>query len=200
MITTFSLRIVICGNHITRVHDQYQGIDCSNDRNVTKLRLGGADATEEVEDRAIADCYRNRFCIPLDCKVLESHMPFCPSALKDGLVYEITFASYDKIVTAEEDSAASYKIENICLEYQQVTDSGLARRIRDQYAHETRILYERVLRHKLLKVKKSDTTMNVNINIPAKSFIGVLLLFQEPSKPYACDPEKFKTQKSPKLK
>jgi hypothetical protein len=41
--------------------------------------------------------------------------------------------------------------------------------------------------------------MCLNLNVPARSFMGVLLLFQEPSKPYACDPEKFYNPKITKV-
>jgi len=42
-------------------------------------------------------------------------------------------------------------------------------------------LYTRVLRHRKLAVNKSDVTWNINLNTPARSHQGVLLLFEDPA-------------------
>ena len=43
------------------------------------------------------------------------------------------------------------------------------------------ILYTRVLRHRRVPLNKSDTTWNINLNTPARSLKGVLLLFEDPA-------------------
>ena len=118
-----------------RKNAQYQGIDESADQNVTRLRIGAGnkDATK-LEDKAIADAYGARYHIPLDFELLESHMPFYQSALGDRLEYELTFNEYGRVVKAAADKKGSYKIDNICLEYDMVTQPELARLIRNQYA------------------------------------------------------------------
>ena len=44
--------------------------------NMLKHRFGAGDASSDKEDEPIADAYKNRFCIPLDFEMLETHMPF----------------------------------------------------------------------------------------------------------------------------
>ena len=68
-----------------RASADYQGIDTSLDRNTTKLRVGAADGNNGVpEDNAIANAYENRFYIPLDFELLESHMPYLQNALQEA--------------------------------------------------------------------------------------------------------------------
>ena len=69
-----------------RSNTQYQGIDLSDDRNMNRIRIGAGNKDEtETEDKAVADAYGNRFHIPLDFELLETHMPFYQSALGDRL-------------------------------------------------------------------------------------------------------------------
>ena len=59
-----------------RENAQYQGIDESDNRNTTKIRVSaGSKDASVAADKAIADAYSNRFYIPLDFDMLESHMP-----------------------------------------------------------------------------------------------------------------------------
>ena len=52
------------------------------------------------------------------------------------------------------------------------------------------LLYDRILRHRRVKVNKSDTTWNWSFNMPCKSLKGILVLF-EGEQPYARDTGKF---------
>ena len=118
-----------------RRNSQYQGIDLSDDSNVTRIRVGAGNKDEtETEDAAIAAAFGNRYHVPLDFELLESHMPFYQSALGDRLEYELTFNDYSRVVVATGDAAASYSIDNIALEFDMVTQPDLARQIRNQYA------------------------------------------------------------------
>ena len=72
-----------------RENAQYQGIDESDNRNTTRIRVSaGNKDTSTAADKAIADAYSNQFYIPLDFYLLESHMLFYQSALGDRLEYE----------------------------------------------------------------------------------------------------------------
>ena len=95
----------------------YQGIDSASG-NMLKLRVaaGDGDATD-AEDKAVADAYGNRFRIPLDFELLETHMPFFQSAFGDRLEYDLTFNDYSRVIEATGDSKASYIIENLSLEF-----------------------------------------------------------------------------------
>ena len=83
------------------------------------------------------------------------------------------------------------------LEYEIVTQPTLAKYISDEYQNMA-LLYNRVLRHRQIKVNKSDTTWNWSFNTACKSLKGILVLFEE-EKPHAQDTSKFynpKIQKS----
>ena len=60
------------------------------------------------------------------------------------------------------------------------------------------LLYDRVLRHRQIKVNKSDTTWNWSFNTPCKSLKGILVLFEE-EKPYERDTSKFYNPKIQKV-
>ena len=56
-----------------RINMAYQGIGKAN---MLKHRICAGDAAADTEDEGIAKAYVNRFCIPLDFELLETHMPF----------------------------------------------------------------------------------------------------------------------------
>ena len=161
-----------------RVNMAYQGIGKDN---MLKHRVGAGNASSDKEDQAIADAYKNRFCIPLDFELLESHMPFLQSALGDRLEVELTFNDYDKVIKST-DTSASYIIKNICLEFDMVSDTELARQIRQQYEGKMTILFDRILRHRKITKNKGDTLWNINLNVPARSMKGLLMLFEDPER------------------
>ena len=174
-----------------RGNAQYQGIDTTADRNATKLRVGAGDAANVPADKAISEAYGNRFFVPLDFEILESHMPFYQAGLGDRLEYELTFNEYGSTVQTTAAAGGSYTVENISLEFDKVTNAELARIIRSQYASRLAILYERILRHRKLRRDKSDTVWNININTPARSMKGLLLLFEDHAAAFQRDTEAF---------
>ena len=104
-----------------RLNMAYQGVGKAN---MLKHRIGAGNA--DKEDEAIAKAFGTRFCIPLDFELLETHMPFYQAGLGDRLEYELTFNDYNKVIKSS-DADAKYVITNICLEFDQVTDTELAR-------------------------------------------------------------------------
>ena len=173
-------------------NSQYQGIDLSDDWNMNRIRIRAGNKEEtETEDKAVADAYGNRFHIPLYFELLETHMPFYQSALGYRLEYELTFNDYYHFVVATDDAAASYAVENVCLEFDIITQPDLARLILNQYAGHLAILYDRVLRHRKITANKSDTLWNINLNVLAWSMKGILMLFEDPVAAYQRDTEKF---------
>lgn len=161
-----------------RMNMAYQGIGKSN---MLKHRVGAGNASSDSEDEAVAWAYGNRFCIPLDFELLETHMPFYQAGLGDRLEYELKFNDYNKVINAT-DPDSSYVIKNICVEFDMVTDSELARQIRQQFSNKTAILYDRILRHRKITKNKSDTLWNINLNVPARSMKGILMLFEDPNR------------------
>ena len=56
-----------------RISMAYQGIGKAN---MLKHRIGAGNAPTDADDQAIAGAFKNRFCIPLDFELLDTHMPF----------------------------------------------------------------------------------------------------------------------------
>ena len=83
-----------------------------------------------------------------------------------------------------------YKITDIALEYEIVTQPDLASRIA--------MPYDRILRDRQIRVNKSDTIWNWSFNTPCKSLEGLLVLFKE-EQPYVRDTSKFYNPKIRKV-
>ena len=63
-----------------------------------------------------------------------------------------------------------------------VSEAELARQIRQQVSGKMVILYDRILRHRKITKNKSDTLWNINLNVPARSMKGILMLFEDPER------------------
>ena len=170
--------------------------------NCIRLRInaGNKDATN-AQDKAIADAYGNKFIIPLDFKMLDSAAPYYQAGLRNRLCYELTFNDYNRVIKSRVSLPkvpdAKYKITDISLEYEIVTQPDLVRSIRSEYQHMA-LLYDRILRHRKIIVNKSDTTWNWAFNIPCKSLKGILVLFAE-EQSYTRDTSKFYNPKIQKV-
>ena len=107
----------------------YQGIETDA---VRKIRINAGDKGTATKDVVIGTAYSKLFCIPLDVEILESHMPFFQSELKDRLSYELTFNNYGIVVVSTDDTA-SYTISDIQLEFEVITSSEIASALRVKY-------------------------------------------------------------------
>ena len=124
--------------------------------------------------------------------MLDSAAPYYQAGLRNRLCYEITFNDYNQViksVVSPKVPDAKYKITDISLEYEIVTQSNLARSIRSEYQHMA-LLYDRILRHRQISVNKSGTMWNWSFIMPCKSLKGILVLFEE-EKSYTQDTSKF---------
>ena len=90
------------------------------------------------------------------------------------------FTDYNPVINSTVASPdAKFKITDISLEYEIITQPDLARSIKDEYQNMV-LLYDRVLRHiRQIIVNKSDTTWNWSFNTHCKSLEGILVLFEE---------------------
>ena len=128
---------------------------------------------------AIANAYGDKFIILLDFEMLDSLIPYYQSGLGNQLCYELTFNVYGRVIVSTEASPdASYKISDISLEYEIVTQPDLARCVSGKYQNMV-LLYDRVLRHRQIRVNKLDMTWNLSFNTPCKSLKVMLVLFEE---------------------
>ena len=134
-----------------------------------------------TRDKAIADAYGNKFIIPLDFEMSDSAMPYYQVGLRNRLSYELKFNDYNRVINSLKTDA-TYKITDISLEYDIVTQPDLARFIKDEY-NKMVLLYDRVIQHSQIPMNKSDTKWNWSFNDTCKSLKGILVLFEE-EKPY----------------
>ena len=167
--------------------------------NCIKLRINAGDkSASNKQDNATATAYGNKFIIPLDFEMLDSASPYYQAGLRNRLSYKIMFNDYNRVTkSAIASSDAKYKITDISLQYEIVTQPILAKYISDEYQN-IALLYDRVLRHRQIKVNKSDTMWNWSFNTPCKSLKGILVLFEE-EKPYERDTCKFYNPKIQKV-
>ena len=109
--------------------------------NCIKLRINTGDkSATPAQDKAVADAYRNKFIIPLDFEMLDSAAPYYQAGLRNRLYYEITFNDYNRVINSSVAAPdAKYKITNISLEYEIVSQPDLARSIADEY--QSMVLY-----------------------------------------------------------
>ena len=93
------------------------------------------------------------------------------------MTYELTFADYSDVIKAWSPDA-TYTISNIGLEFDTVINASLASQIRTEYMKSS-ILYDKILRARIIPLNDSSTSFSVDINSPSKSLKGVLLIFKK---------------------
>ena len=164
-----------------------------------KHRINATDKANNAKDQTVASIYDNRFCIPLDFELLESTIPFYQYGLGSRLTYELTSNDYGDVIKSTETDA-TYTISNISLEFDTIINASLASQIRTEYM-KCSILYDRILRARIIPINKSDTSFSVDINSPSKSLKGVLLIFtqERSATKFARDTEEFYNPKITKV-
>ena len=167
--------------------------------NAIKHRINATNKANNAKDQTVASIYDNRFCIPLDFEILETSVPLYQYGLGSCLTYELTFADYSNVIKANKPDP-TYTISNISLEFDTIINASLASQIRTEYMKSS-ILYDRILRVHIIQLNKSDTSFSVDINSPAKSLKGVLLIFtkERSATKFTRDTEEFYNSKITKV-
>ena len=152
-----------------RLNAVFQGIVEADGQteNAIKHSINSGDKANNAKDQTVASIYDNRFCIPLHFEILESSLPLYQYGLGSHLTYELTFAGYSDVIKATNPDA-TYTISNISLEFDTIINASLASQIRTEYMKSS-ILYDRILRARIIQLNDSDTSFSVDINSPSKS-------------------------------
>ena len=145
--------------------------------NTIKHRINDGDKANNAKDQTVASIFNNKFCLTLDFKILESSLPLYQYGLGCHLTYELTFADYSDVIKATNPDAP-YMISNISLEFDTVINASLANQIRTEYM-KSGILYDKILRARIIPLNNSSTIFSVDINSPSKSLKGMLLIFMK---------------------
>ena len=128
--------------------------------------------------------------------MLDSAMPYYQEGLRNRLSCELLFKDYNQVINSLKTDA-TYKITDISLEYDIITQPKLTCSIRSEYDKMV-LLYDRVIQHSQLAVNKSDTKWNWSFNETCKSLKGILVLFEE-EKPFGRDTSKYYSPKIQKV-
>ena len=127
-------------------------------------------------------------------------MPYPITNLQVGfrnrLSYELLFNDYNQVINSWKTDA-TYKITDISLEYDIVTQPKLARSIKSE-CDKMVLLYDRVIQHSQIPMDKLDTKWNWSFNNSCKSLKGILVLFEE-EQPFIRDTNKFYNPKMEKV-
>ena len=184
-----------------RLNAVFQGIVEADGQteNAIKHRINATDKANNAKDQTVASIYDNHFCIPLDFELLESTIPFYQYGLGSRLTYELTFNDYGDVIKSTETDA-TYTISNISLEFDTIINASLASQVRTEYMKSS-ILYDRILRARIIPLDKSDTSFSIDINSPSKSLKGVLLIYtkERSATKFTRDTEEFYNPKITKV-
>ena len=113
----------------------------------------------------------------IDFEFLKSSFHLYQYGLGSLLTCELTFGDHSDVIKALNPDA-TYTISNIILEFDTVINASLARQIRTEYIKGS-ILYDRILRGRIIPLNNSSTNFSVDINSLLKSLKGVLLIFMK---------------------
>ena len=108
----------------------------------------------------------------------------------------LMFNDYNRVINSSKTDA-TYKITDVSLEHDIVTQPDLARFIKAEY-NKMVLLYDRVFQHSQIPVNKLDTKWSWAFNDTCKLMKGILVLFEE-EKPYLQDTSKFYNPKIEKV-
>ena len=161
---------------------------------VLKARVGATKAdgtalTLTEEENAIKKTVSNRFSIPLDFDFFKH--PTYPYGLREDLIARLELNLAEKILLASGDTAATYKISDIALEYDAIFDLDYAAMFENLYS-ETSVPYTKVtaVHHQALSKKNENWKIEIN-NLSVRSLQGLLLLFVDKQNNFANENEKF---------
>ena len=134
-----------------------------------------AAKTDGVLDLTIANMC-DRMKIPLG-KILCDHGPYAPYGMCD-FEYRITFPKSEKIMVAQtNETAGTYKLTDMHLEYEIIVSENLAERVRGDYNVGRSLGYDYTTLLKTLPWVKDNTREVIDVNIPRKYMKAVVLLF-----------------------
>ena len=188
------------------IYDTYKDLYLSKQEREEKLLLGiqsatglkarvgatkadGTALTVTTEENAIKKTVGKRFLIPLNFDFFKH--PTYPYDLHEDLIAGLELTSAEKILLASGDTAATYKISDIVLEYDAIFDLEYAAMFENLYS-ETSIPYTKVtaVHHQALSKKNQNWKIDIN-NLSVRSLQGLLLLFVDKQKDFANENEKF---------
>ena len=139
-----------------------------------QLRLG-IETEGDDSEKTLSKVYGSRFKIPLDFEMLTTAMPFNQYGLNERFSYILTFNNKGKFIKSP-TSNGTYSVSDIQLEFEKVNSISLSNEVRNAYDMDFSVMFDRILRHRAIQVKSTDTKWNWSFASPVKSLRGILLL------------------------
>ena len=139
-----------------------------------QLRLG-IETEGDDSEKTLSKVYGSRFKIPLDFEMLTTAMPFNQYGLNERFSYILTFNNKEKFIKSP-TSNGTYSVSDIQLEFEKVNSISLSNEVRNAYDMDFSVMFDRILRHRAIQVKSTDTKWNWSFASPVKSLRGILLL------------------------
>ena len=104
--------------------------------------------------------------------------PLYPYGLKEDLLIKLELNSSEKAILCTGDTAATYMLSDICLEYDAIFDEYYATTTGELHTGTTFIPYTKVTSIDYQTQSKKGTTWKIDVNnISIRSLQGLLLLF-----------------------
>jgi hypothetical protein len=152
-----------------RVDMYRQGIQSDN---ILKIRHNLPTKDETIaEDKAVADCYKTRYSIPLDFPLHETAMS--PQTLGDEIQIDLRFAQGSEIC-----KTGTYAISKVCLEYDSLNHSGITSALEYKMSNH-QLMYQGVHHYKSYNIDELNTTFDIDISVTKKSVRNVVILFKD---------------------
>ena len=112
--------------------------------------------TVTTKENAIKNTFGKRIAIPLDFDFFKH--PIYPYWLKEDLIIRLQLNSSKKGILCSRDTAGTYKLSDISLEYDAIFDAPYPTKIGELYAGTTSIPYTQVTSIHCQTLSKKDTT------------------------------------------
>ena len=130
------------------------GLTTGMTKKTLQLRLGIISEGTDIE-KTLPNVYKSRFKIPLYFEML----PFNQYGLGERLSYILTFNNKEKFIKSPIWNG-TYTVTDIQLEFEKVNSIALAYEIRNSYDMDFSVMFGRILRHRAIQVKSTDTKWN----------------------------------------
>ena len=169
-----------------------QGIANENTRKLMSGDDSGAGTgnDQKVEDKMIADMYKDQLVIPIASEILGKHHLFCPHALDSTFEVELKLPAGSDIMKAQaSQSIAGYELTNLNLRYEVIRNQEIYDQIEQSYITGETFRYRIVDRYETRKSDwvKGSTLVNTRVNIPRASMRFIAMFFKDDTK----DSEKY---------
>ena len=141
-----------------------QGIQLANGLKARLSAKKADDATLTVtsQEKVVKKTFDKSFAIPLDFDFFMH--PVYPYGLKEDLIIRLELNSSEKVILCTGDISATYKLPDILLEYDAVSDEPYATTIGEMYTGTTSIPYTKVTSIHYQRLFKKDTTWKIDLN------------------------------------